>query len=498
LFLLNELTQVGGLFLLEGSCGEHLPLQFAQHEAADEAAELCPLAFLPPLREECVYPPIGGIPTEELAMRVLLVGSGGREHALAWKLAQSPRLKALYIAPGNAGTARLHAGGAEIANLPVKPDDRSALVQTALERKIDLVVIGPEGPLADGLADDLRAKGLPVFGPSRAAAEIESSKVFSKEFMQRHGIPTAKFSVFHEYEKALAYLHDLDRPIVIKASGLAAGKGVILPENPDQAETALRQIMVEKVFGASGNEVVLEERMNGPEVSLFGFTDGTTVQATLPAQDHKRIFDNDRGPNTGGMGAYAPVPVFAPAMAEKIQRSILQQAVDGLREEGRPFIGVLFAGLMLTEHGPKVVEFNCRFGDPETQAILPLLESDLLEILLACATGQLATVAIRWSKGAAASVVLASEGYPGKYPTGRPISGLETASPESFIFHAGTREEDGKIVTAGGRVLCVTGWGESIPQALKSAYTAVGPIRFEGMQYRKDIGRLAVTSVLHA
>jgi phosphoribosylamine--glycine ligase len=431
-------------------------------------------------------------------MRVLLVGSGGREHALAWKLAQSPLLKALFIAPGNAGTARLKAEGAEIANLPVKADDKAALVQTALERKIDLVVIGPEGPLAAGLADDLRAKGLPVFGPAQAAAQIESSKVFSKEFMQRHGIPTAKFSVFREFDKALAYVRDLEHPIVIKASGLAAGKGVILPENPQQAETALRQIMVAKEFGSSGDEVVLEERLNGPEVSLFGFTDGTTVQATVPAQDHKRISDGDRGPNTGGMGAYAPVPVFAPAMADKILRSILQPTVDGLRKEGRPFVGVLYAGLMLTDHGPKVIEFNCRFGDPEAQVILPLLESDLLEICLACATGRLAEKQIRWSKGAAASVVLASEGYPGKYPTGRVITGLDAVSPDSFVFHAGTREQDGQIVTAGGRVLCVTGWGESIPQALKSAYTAIAPIRFEGMQYRKDIGRLAVTSTLHA
>jgi phosphoribosylamine---glycine ligase len=316
--------------------------------------------------------------------------------------------------------------------------------------------------------------------------------------MQRRGIPTAKFSVFREFDRALAYVRDLEHPIVIKASGLAAGKGVILPENPQQAELALRKIMVEKEFGASGDEVVLEEKLSGPEVSLFGFTDGKSVQITVPAQDHKRIFDNDRGPNTGGMGAYAPVPVFAPAMAEKILRSILQPAIDGLREEGRPFIGILFVGLMLTDHGPKVIEFNCRFGDPEAEVILPLLESDLLEICLACATGRLADQKIRWSQKAAAGVILASQGYPGKYPTGLPISGLETASPDSYVFHAGTREQDGKIVTSGGRVLCVTGWGDTIPQALKSAYTAIGPIRFEGMQYRKDIGRLAVTSTLHA
>ncbi|MBN2086398.1 MAG: phosphoribosylamine--glycine ligase [Anaerolineales bacterium] len=430
-------------------------------------------------------------------MRVLLIGSGGREHALAWKLAQSPLLKALFIAPGNAGTARLHAPGVEIANLPVDVSEKPALVATALEKKIDLVVIGPEAPLAAGLADDFRVKGLAVFGPSRAAAEIESSKVFAKEFMQRRRIPSAKFSTFHDFNRALAYLQELERPVVIKADGLAAGKGVILPENPGQAEAALRQIMIEKTFGAAGDKVVFEEKLAGPEVSLFGFTDGTTLKATIPAQDHKRIFDGDRGPNTGGMGAYAPVPVCAPAMAEKITRDVLQAAVNGLREEGRPFVGVLYGGLMLTSEGPKVIEFNCRFGDPETQVILPLLESDLLEILMACATGRLAEVDIQWSKGAAASVVIASDGYPGKYPVGRPIAGLDQNTPDSFIFHAGTKEQDGRIVTAGGRVLCATGWGENIEQALKSAYAAIGPVRFEGMHYRKDIGRRAVTGILH-
>jgi phosphoribosylamine--glycine ligase len=430
-------------------------------------------------------------------MRVLLVGSGGREHALAWKMAQSPHLKALFIAPGNAGTAGVRAEGAEIANVPVGAMDKPGLTAFALEKKINLTVIGPEAPLAAGLADDLRAKGLSVFGPSRTAAEIESSKVFAKEFMKRRGIPSGKFTIFREYDKALAYLQDLERPVVIKASGLAAGKGVIMPENPQQAEAALRQIMVDKVFGEAGNEVLLEEKLNGPEVSLFGFTDGVTVKATVPAQDHKRIFDGDRGPNTGGMGAYAPVPVCAPAMAEKIARTILQPAVDGLREEGRPFAGILYGGLMLTKNGPKVIEFNCRFGDPEAQVILPLLESDLLEILMACATGKLAEVDIRWSKGAAACVVIASEGYPGKYPTGRPISGLSETRPNSYIFHAGTKEQDGQIVTAGGRVLCVTGWGGNIAQALKSAYTAIGPVRFEGMQFRKDIGRRAVAATHH-
>lgn len=366
-------------------------------------------------------------------MRVLLVGSGGREHALGWKLAQSPLLKALYCAPGNAGTARLHAQGAEISNIPAKAEDKNALVQSALERKVDLVVIGPEAPLAAGLADDLRAKGLAVFGPSQAAAQIESSKVFAKEFMARRGIPTASFAVFRDFDKALAHLREAEHPVVIKASGLAAGKGVVVPENPTQAETALRQIMVEKEFGSAGDEVVLEERLTGPEVSLFGFTDGVSIQATLPAQDHKQIFDGDRGPNTGGMGAYAPVPICPPAMTEKILRSVLQPAVDGLREEGRPFVGVLYGGLMFTKQGPKVIEFNCRFGDPETQAILPLLEGDLLIILMACATGHLAEVDIRWSKNAAACVVLASPGYPGKYPIGLPISGLEETRPDFYI-----------------------------------------------------------------
>jgi phosphoribosylamine--glycine ligase len=430
-------------------------------------------------------------------MRVLLVGSGGREHALGWKMAQSPLLKALYIAPGNAGTARLRADGAEIANLPVDIKNKDALVSLGLERKIDLAVIGPEGPLAAGLADAFRAKGIPAFGPSQAAAQIESSKVFSKEFMARHGIPTAKFTVFREYEKALAYIHNLERPVVIKASGLAAGKGVLLPGNPMQAEKALHQIMVEKVFGAAGDEVVLEERLTGPEVSLFGFTDGTTMKSTVPAQDHKRALDSDRGPNTGGMGAYAPVPICAPAMAEKIMHDILQPAIDGLREEGRPFVGVLYGGLMLTKNGPKVIEFNCRFGDPEVQVILPLLESDLLEILMACATGRLAEADVRFGKGAAACVVIASGGYPGKYEVGKPIDGLEQASPDSYVFHAGTAEQDGRVVTAGGRVLCVTGWGADIAQALTSAYTAIGPIRFEGMHYRKDIGRRAVASSFH-
>lgn len=425
-------------------------------------------------------------------MRVLLIGSGGREHALAWKLAQSPRLTALTIAPGNAGTAQLESPHGKIANVNIRAEDKPGLVQFASREKIDLAVIGPEAPLAEGLADDFRAAGIPVFGPSRAAAQIEASKSFAKEFMARQGIPSARFAVFREFDRALLHLRHIDYPVVIKASGLAAGKGVIVPETFADAEAALRQIMVNREFGAAGDEVVIEERLSGPEVSLFAFTDGIAVKATLPAQDHKRIFDDDRGPNTGGMGAYAPVPVCPPALAEKITRTILQPAVEGLRAEGRPFVGVLYGGLMLTPDGPRVIEFNCRYGDPETQVILPLLESDLLEISYACATGALGGTDVRWKAGAAASVVLASAGYPGKYSIGLPISGLEESRPNSVIFHAGTREEDGRVVTAGGRVLCATGWGKDIPQAIQSAYAAIEPVRFDGMQYRKDIGRRAM------
>jgi phosphoribosylamine--glycine ligase len=426
-------------------------------------------------------------------MRVLLIGSGGREHALAWKLAQSPLLKALFIAPGNAGTARLAKPGVEISNLPLLPEDIDDLLQFSKDCAVDLVVIGPEAPLAAGLADRMRNAGLAVFGPSRSAAEIESSKAFSKEFIMRHKIPTARHAIFRDYDRALAHLHSLDFPVVIKASGLAAGKGVIVPDSPLQAEEALQRMMVQREFGEAGDEVIIEERLTGPEVSLFGFTDGVTVKATLPVQDHKRVFDGDRGPNTGGMGAYAPVPICPSALVDKLQREILQPAVDGLRWEGRSFIGVLYAGLMFTTHGPRVIEFNCRFGDPETQVLLPLLESDLLEIAYACAIGKLGTTEIRWSTGAAACVVVASEGYPGKYPKGLPISGLEAAPANAVIFHAGTQDENGQIVTSGGRVLGVTGWGENIQQALKSAYAAVEPIRFEGMHYRKDIGFQALT-----
>jgi len=416
-------------------------------------------------------------------MRVLLIGSGGREHAIAWKLAQSTRLSHLWIAPGNAGTSRLG------QNIPIAADDLDALLAFAVNEQADLAVIGPEAPLAAGLADRMRAAGVRAFGPSQAAARLESSKTFSKEFMLRHGIPTARFQSFSDIKAADAFLTSVDYPVVIKASGLAAGKGVLIPATIEQAHNGLRQVMVEKAFGDAGNSCIIEERLEGEEVSLLAFCDATTARAMPPAQDHKRVFDGDQGPNTGGMGAYAPAPICSPAKSEEYTRSILDTVLDGMRAEGAPFSGILYAGLMLTASGVRVLEFNCRFGDPETQVILPLLESDLLAILLACAEGKLADADVRWRNGAAACVVLAAGGYPGSYPSGKEIRGLEDTAENSVVFHSGTKlNADGKILTAGGRVVCVTGWGADIPSALRYAYSGLKPISFDGMHYRKDIG----------
>jgi phosphoribosylamine--glycine ligase len=436
-------------------------------------------------------------------MNVLLVGAGGREHALAWKMAQSPRLNRLYVAPGNAGTGRTagavgdmaahrSASHATVENVAIPASDTPALVAFARDNNIDLVIVGPEGPLAAGLADALRAAGMAVFGPSAAAAEIEASKAFSKAFMARHGLPSARYAAFDQLDAALDYLHAAEFPVVIKASGLAAGKGVILPETQAEAEEVLRRILVEREFGAAGDQVIIEERLAGPEVSLLAFCDGVTARAMPPAQDHKNLLEGDRGPNTGGMGAYAPAPVCPPALVDELTRTILQPAIDGLRDEGRPFVGVLYAGLMLADDGPRVLEFNCRFGDPETQAILPLLESDLLDIAEACTLGRLAGVDIRWKPGAAACVVMASAGYPGASPLGRPIHGLDSALDRAVVFHAGTRQADDQVQTAGGRVLAVTGWGGTLPEALAHAYAAVDRLHFDGQQVRRDIGHRAL------
>jgi len=421
-------------------------------------------------------------------MKILIVGSGGREHAIGWKLAQSSQVTGLYFAPGNAGTALLG------ENVAVSSDDLPGLVDLARRIAADLVVIGPEAPLAAGLADSLQAAGIPAFGPSRQAAQIEASKAFSKAFMQRHGLPTARFATFQDFPSAVEYLRQVDHLVVIKASGLAAGKGVIVPESSLEAEEALRSMLLERSFGAAAEEVVIEERLQGEEVSLLAFTDGKDIRLMPPAQDHKRLLAGDRGPNTGGMGAYAPAPICPPALAAELGISMIQKTVDGLRSEGCPFQGVLYAGLMLTPSGPRLLEFNCRFGDPETQAILPLLETDLLEIILACTQGRLGQMDVRWRTGAAVCVVAAAENYPGKTVSGAVLHGLEHTQPDSMVFHAGTRLEAGQVQTAGGRVLGVTGWGEDFKTAHSRAYTQMSKIRFHGIQYRQDIGGRALSA----
>ncbi len=426
-------------------------------------------------------------------MNVLLIGSGGREHAIAWKVAGSPRLSKLYIAPGNLGTAGLG------ENSPLDAGDHAAAVKFCKKKKIDLVIVGPEAPLADGLADSLIEAGIRCFGPRRSAARIEASKSFAKELMLRRGIRTARFAAFTDAAKAASYLEATDYPVVIKASGLAAGKGVVLPETRPQAIAALEGMLVRREFGEAGAEVVIEERLSGSEVSLMAFTDGRIVVPMLPAQDHKRLCEDDLGPNTGGMGAYAPAPILTGELLHEALESILQPTVDGLRLEGSPFVGVLYAGLMLTSDGLRVLEFNCRFGDPETQAVLPLLDSDLLDIAEACVDGRLDKVDVRWKAGSAACVVLASRGYPEKPETGKLVNWVGKLPEGSVCFHAGTKADgDGRVLTSGGRVFGVTAWAGALPEAVESAYEAVRCVNFEGMQYRKDIAAQALAKSAYA
>ncbi len=417
-------------------------------------------------------------------MNILLVGSGGREHALAWKILQSPRLSRLYVT-----TTKPLTLSPKITPIDIKEQDILGLVNFAQQQNIDLVVIGGEAPLAAGLSDALRQANIPVFGPSKIAAQIETSKVFAKNFMARHRIPTARYETFTEFANALAYVKNLQYPYVIKASGLAAGKGVFLPDSLQEAETILREILHDKTLGNAGSEIVIEERLQGDEISLLAFTDGIALRLMPPARDHKRLYDGDIGPNTGGMGAFAPVPLPHLITLDSLTKTILQPTIDGLRVDGQPFVGVLYAGLMLTEDGPRVLEFNCRFGDPETQVLLPLLETDLVDVLEACTNQTLAHCEIRWQSKTAACVVLASEGYPVQSKTDRIITGLELDQENTAVFHAGTRQQDKQILTAGGRVLGVTGVGNSLNDALKTAYDRVATIRFEGMHFRKDIGQ---------
>lgn len=426
---------------------------------------------------------------------VLVVGSGGREHALAWALAQSPQVGQVFVAPGNAGTewnANPDAAGlqarAPSANVPIPADDIPALVAFARDQQIDLTVIGPELSLSLGIVDTFERAGLKVFGPAKDAAQLEWSKHFSKAFMRGNGIPTAEYETFTDYDSAARYVRDLGKPVVVKADGLAAGKGVVVCDTAEDAEIALRRCLVDNEFGAAGRRVIVEERLEGQELSALAFCDGENIEMMPFSRDHKRIFDGDEGPNTGGMGAFAPVPGIAYDIIRPIH-DLLRRTVTRLPKRiGTPYVGVLYAGLMLTTDGPKVLEFNCRFGDPETQAILPLLDADLYEILTACVEGRLDEVGTHWRRGACAAVVLSSPGYPGDYPTGLPISGLDAQPENAVVFHAGTARLNGQVVTAGGRVLSVSGIGDDLPEALRRAYAHIEQINFEGKHYRRDIG----------
>ncbi len=418
-------------------------------------------------------------------MRILLIGGGGREHALAWKLVQSPKVEKLFAAPGNPGMALLQK--CECINLNV--DDLEGVADYAEEQSIDLTVVGPEAPLVAGLADVFKRRGLPVFGPSKDAAQLEGSKAFSKELMAKYNIPTAFFKICEDIETAKAYVEEKGAPIVVKADGLAAGKGVVVAMTKQEALDAIDEMMGDHKFGAAGARLVLEEYMEGEEASLLAFTDGKTVVPMIAAQDHKRVFDGDEGPNTGGMGTYAPAPVMTDVLRLKATELILKPVVEAMAKEGMPYQGCLYAGLMIKGDSVKVVEFNCRFGDPETQVVLPLLDGDLAEIMLACATGTLDKAEVAWYNKAAVCVVMASGGYPESYEKGKEITGLAAAEEDKdvVVFHAGTKDAEGKIVTSGGRVLGVTAVDSSIKAARDRAYAAVEKIAFEKNFYRKDI-----------
>lgn len=419
-------------------------------------------------------------------MKVLVVGGGGREHALCWKISQSTRVSEIYCAPGNAGIS----GIARCAG--ISASDVGGLVDFALSERIDLTVVGPEDPLTRGLVDAMEARGLRVFGPRAAAAAIEGSKSLAKDIMARHGIPTARYAAFTSPGEAERYIKDLDGPCVVKADGLAAGKGVIVCGNREEALSALRLIMADRAFGSAGDTVVVEDLLEGEEVSIMAFTDGENVVPMLPAQDHKQVYDGDRGPNTGGMGAYAPAPVGGGEVNRIALEKVLYPMVRAMAAEGRLYRGVIYAGLMITRQGPMVLEFNARLGDPEAQPVLMMLKSDLVEIMESVIDGRLDRVKVEWNEGAAICVVLASGGYPGEYEKGREIKGLDRVPEGVTVFHAGTGLKDGRVVTAGGRVLGVTAAGKNIPTAISLAYRGAEAISFEGMHYRRDIGLKAV------
>jgi len=419
-------------------------------------------------------------------MDVLIIGAGGREHALAWKIARSPRVDKLYCAPGNGGTRSV------AENVAIGDADIAGLADFAALKKIGLTVVGPEVPLTMGIVDEFERRGLPIYGPSGKAAELEGSKVFAKEFMRRRGIPTGQFRVIDSAEEALAALRtgEFGFPVVVKADGLAAGKGVIICKDLAEADRAIAAIMIDRQFGDAGRRVLIEEFLRGKEVSFIVVADGKAALPLVTTMDHKAVFDGDKGPNTGGMGTVSPSPFLTDELFDEVMKTIIQPTIAGMRDEGRTFKGTLYAGLMLTEDGPKVLEYNCRFGDPETQPQMLRLESDLVDILLAAVEGDIRRSVVRWSPAASACVILASGGYPGPYKKGKVIEGLDAASriPGLAVFHAGTKYENGRHLTSGGRVLGVCAAEPSLKESMRKIYGAVAGIRFEGMHYRRDIG----------
>jgi phosphoribosylamine--glycine ligase len=424
-------------------------------------------------------------------MRILVIGSGGREHALVWKIAQSKLADKIFCAPGNGGISK------QAECIDIKADDIASLLDFAKKEKIDLTVVGPEAPLAAGIVDEFSVNKLKIFGPNKKAAQLEASKVFAKELMTKYKVPTADFRIFDNAIEAKKYISNIGAPCVVKADGLAQGKGVIVAKSTKEAEEAVTSIMQEKVFGEAGRKVIIEECLEGQEASIIVLTDSKSVIPLASSQDHKRVFDNDEGSNTGGMGAYSPAPVVTQGIFKEIIDTIIYRTIDGLAKEGIAYNGVLYAGIMITPDGPRTLEFNVRFGDPETQAILPRLKSDLLEVMLAASNQNLSKVikagSLSWDNRACVTVVCASGGYPGNYEKGKIISGLEEAEkiPDTVVFHAGTKQENGKYFTTGGRVLGVTGLGNTISSAIDNTYRAVDKINFEGMHFRRDIGKKA-------
>ncbi|MBM4307502.1 MAG: phosphoribosylamine--glycine ligase [Deltaproteobacteria bacterium] len=421
-------------------------------------------------------------------MKVLVVGGGGREHALVWKIKQSPIVAKVYCAPGNAGISE------QATLVPIQANDLNGLLDFALKERINLTVVGPEEPLTRGIVDLFESKGLSIFGASQKAAELEGSKAFAKKMMKKYHLPTASYEVFKDRKKAVDYIRKQGAPIVVKADGLAAGKGVILCKTVEEAIRSVDQMMVEKIFGEAGSRVVIEEYLVGEEASYLAFTDGKTILPLASSQDHKAIFDGDEGPNTGGMGAYSPAPVVTDEVNQRIVEKVLRPIIQGMTDEGRPYKGIIYAGLMIHDGHPKVLEFNARFGDPETQPVLMRMKGDIIPILQACISGNLSRCRIEWENKASVCVVMASKGYPGAYEKGKVIKGFQETSrmEDIFVFHAGTTIADGKMVTNGGRVLGVTGLGENIPKAIERTYHAVEKIFWEGVHYRKDIGKKAL------